>query len=165
MLPPEGSHVCNGKLLLPYEGHLGYAIGTKITNLVEDHPVIISIMLQFHWLSSFWQEDFRRFNQSEHIIGPGSHVEFPICTKITNLDLPMNISAKFGPNLFSSFREEDKNMKFTYGDDDDGCKVMTKAHLALWARWAKKEFFQMISIEKNTHKLYFKYKSYKFGFW
>jgi hypothetical protein len=51
-------------------GHLGYAIGTKITNLVEDHPVIISIMLQFHWLSSFWQEDFRRFNQSEHIIGP-----------------------------------------------------------------------------------------------
>jgi hypothetical protein len=46
----------------------------------------------------------------------------------------MNISAKFGPNLFSSFREEDENMKFTYGDDDDGCKVMTKAHLALWAR-------------------------------
>jgi hypothetical protein len=50
MLPPEGSHVCNGKLLLPCEGHLGYAIGTKITNLVEDHPVIISIMLQFHQL-------------------------------------------------------------------------------------------------------------------
>jgi hypothetical protein len=48
-------------------------------------------------------------------IGPISHVEFPICTKITNLDLPMNISAKFGPNLFSSFREEDENMKFTYG--------------------------------------------------
>jgi len=23
----------------------------------------------------------------------------------------------------------------------------------------------MISIEKNTHKLYFKYKSYNFGFW
>jgi hypothetical protein len=63
---------------------------------------------------NFYQEDFRRFNQSEHIIGPGSHVEFPICTKITNLDLPMNISAKFGPNLFSSFREEDENMKFTF---------------------------------------------------
>jgi hypothetical protein len=94
-------------------GHLGYAIGTKITNLVEDHPVIISIMLQFHRLSSFWQEDFQSFNQSEHIIGPGSHVGFPICTKITNLveDLPMNISAKFGPNLFSGFREEDENMK------------------------------------------------------
>jgi hypothetical protein len=82
-------------------------------NLVEDHPVIISTMLQFHRLSSFWQEDFQSFNQSEHIIGPGSHVGFPICTKITNLveNLPMNISAKFGPNLFSGFREEDENMK------------------------------------------------------
>jgi hypothetical protein len=45
-----------------------YAIGTKITNLVEDHPVIIAIMLQFHRLSSFWQEDFQIFNQSEHIM-------------------------------------------------------------------------------------------------
>jgi hypothetical protein len=44
---------------------------------------------------------------------PDLHVGFPICTKITNLeeDLPMNISAKFGPNLFSGFREEDENMK------------------------------------------------------
>jgi hypothetical protein len=99
--------------LLSCGGHLGYAIGTKITNLVEDHPVIISIMLQFHRLSSFWQEDFQSFNQLEHIIGPGNHVGFPICTKITNLveDLPMNICAKFGPNLFSGFREEDENMK------------------------------------------------------
>ena len=39
----------------------------------------------------------------------------------------MNISAKFGPNLFSGFREE--------GDaDDDGRKVMTKAQMAIWAR-------------------------------
>ena len=94
-------------------GHLGYVIGTKIMNLVEEHPVIISTMLQFHRLSSFWQEDFQSFNQSEHIIGPGSHVGFPICTKITNLveNFPINISAKFGPNLFSGFREEDENMK------------------------------------------------------
>ena len=42
-----------GKLLLPCGGHPGYAIGTKITNLVEDHSVIISIMLQFHRMSSF----------------------------------------------------------------------------------------------------------------
>jgi hypothetical protein len=27
-------------------------------------------------------------------------------------------------------------MKFT-DDADDGRKVMTKAHMALWARWAK----------------------------
>jgi hypothetical protein len=58
-------------------------------------------------------EDFQSFNQSEHIIDPGSHVGFSTCTKITNLveDLPMNISAKFGPNLFSGFREQDENMK------------------------------------------------------
>ena len=97
--------------MLSCGSHLGYAIGTKITNLVEDHPVIISIMLQFHRLSSFWQEDFQSFNQSEHYWL--WHVGFPICTKITNLveDLPMNISAKYGPNLFSGFREEDENMK------------------------------------------------------
>jgi hypothetical protein len=37
----------------------------------------------------------------EHM-GPGSHVGFPISTKNTNLvyDYPMNISAKFGSNLF-----------------------------------------------------------------
>jgi hypothetical protein len=36
-------------------------------------------------------------NPSEHIIGPGSHVEFPIYTKNTNLveDHPMNIYGKF----------------------------------------------------------------------
>jgi hypothetical protein len=35
-------------------------------------------------------------------MGPGSHVGFPISTKNKNLvyDHPMNISAKFGSNLF-----------------------------------------------------------------
>jgi hypothetical protein len=39
---------------------------------------------------------------------PGSHVGFQISTKNTNLieDHPMNISGKFGSNLFSGFREE-----------------------------------------------------------
>ena len=43
----------------------------------------------------------------------GSHVEFQINTKNTNLveDHPMNISGKFGSNLFSGFREEDLNVK------------------------------------------------------
>ena len=124
---------------MPCGGHLGYAIGTKITNLVEDHPVIISIMLQFLRLSSFWQEDFQSFNQWEHIIDPGSHVGFPICTKITNLveDLPMNISAKFWSKSVLWFqRRRLKYEKFT--DTDDGRKVMTKAHLAQRARWANK---------------------------
>jgi hypothetical protein len=37
-------------------------------------------------------------NQSEHIMGPGSQVGFPISTKNTKLveDHPMNISGKFG---------------------------------------------------------------------
>jgi hypothetical protein len=44
---------------------------------------------------------------------PGSHVEFHISTKNTNLvdDHPMNISGKFDSNLFSGFREEDLNVK------------------------------------------------------
>jgi hypothetical protein len=40
----------------------------------------------------------------------------------------MNISAKFGPNLLSGFRE-DENMKFTDADDDDARKVMTKEQI------------------------------------
>jgi hypothetical protein len=44
---------------------------------------------------------------------PGSHVGFQFGTKNTNLveDHPMNISGKFGSNLFSGFREEDLNVK------------------------------------------------------
>jgi hypothetical protein len=38
---------------------------------------------------------------------PGSHVEFQISTK----NHPLNISGKFGSNLFSGFREEDLNVK------------------------------------------------------
>jgi hypothetical protein len=53
--------------------------------------------------------DFLNFDQSEHFMGPGSHVGFPISAKNTNLvyDHPMNISAKFGSNLFCGFRKKD----------------------------------------------------------
>ena len=46
---------------------------------------------------------------------PGSHVGFQINAKNTNLveDHPMNISGRFGSNLFSGFREEDLNVKCT----------------------------------------------------
>jgi hypothetical protein len=46
------------------------------------------------------------------LIGPGSHVGFPISTKNTNLvyDHPLNISAKFGSNLFCGFRKKDENV-------------------------------------------------------
>ena len=60
--------------------------------------MIILAKSQFNWFSGFGQDDFQGFNQSEHVIGPGSHVEFPIYTKNTNLaeDHPMNMSGKFG---------------------------------------------------------------------
>jgi hypothetical protein len=44
----------------------------------------------------------------------GSHDEFPISAKNNNIvyDHPMNISAKFGSNLFCGFRKKDENVKF-----------------------------------------------------
>jgi hypothetical protein len=46
--------------------------------------------------------------QSEHIIGPGSHIEYPTGTKNRNFveDHPRNIPAKFGSNRPSGFGEE-----------------------------------------------------------
>jgi hypothetical protein len=48
-------------------------------------------------------------------MGPGSHVGFPISAKNKNLvyDHPMNISAKFGSNLFCGFRKKDENKMAT----------------------------------------------------
>jgi hypothetical protein len=42
------------------------------------------------------------------------HVRFPIAAKNKNLlyDYQMNISAKFGPNLYCGFRKKDENVKF-----------------------------------------------------
>ena len=47
-------------------------------------------------------------------MGPGSHVGFAISVKNKNrvYDHPMNISAKFGSNLFCGFRKKDENGKF-----------------------------------------------------
>jgi hypothetical protein len=47
-------------------------------------------------------------------MGPGSHVGFPFSAKNKNLvyDHPINISAKFGSNLFCGFRKKDENVKF-----------------------------------------------------
>jgi hypothetical protein len=48
------------------------------------------------------------FSQSEHIIGPGSHVEYPTGTKTSNFveDHPRNIPAKFGSNWPRGFGKE-----------------------------------------------------------
>ena len=47
-------------------------------------------------------------------MGPGSQVGFPISAKnkILIYDHPMNISAKFGSNLFCGLRKKDENVKF-----------------------------------------------------
>jgi hypothetical protein len=76
--------------------------------------MIIPAKSQFNWLCGFYQEDFLNFDQSEHIMGPGSHVGFPISTKNKSLvyDHPMNISAKFDSNLFCGFRKKNENVKF-----------------------------------------------------
>jgi hypothetical protein len=46
--------------------------------------------------------------QSEHMIGPGSHIEYPTGTKNSNFveDHPRNNPAKFGSNRPSGFGEE-----------------------------------------------------------
>ena len=76
----------------------------------NDHSYNIIIQLTEHFLT----RRFYNFDQSEHSMGPGSHVEFPISTKTNNLvyDHPLNISAKFGSNLFCGFRKKDENVKF-----------------------------------------------------
>jgi hypothetical protein len=87
-------------------GHLGFPIGMKNSNLVKDIPMIIHLQFGFSQFISF-REDLWNFNQSEHIIGPGSHVEYLTGTKNSNFveDHPRNIPAKFG------FGEEGWNVK------------------------------------------------------
>ena len=94
-------------------GHLGFPIGIKNSNLVKDIPMIINLQFGFSQFISFREEDLWNFNQSEHIIGPGSHVEYPTETKNSNFveDHPRNIPAKFGSNWPSGFGEEAWNVK------------------------------------------------------
>jgi hypothetical protein len=51
------------------------------------------------------------FDQSEHIMGPGSHVGFPISAKNKKLVYAhtMDISAKFDSNLLCGFRKKDES--------------------------------------------------------
>jgi hypothetical protein len=75
-------------------------------------------------------------DQSEHIIGPGSHIEYPTGTKNSNFveDHPRSIPAKFGSNRPSDFGEEAWNVKSlqttdnrrrTTDDIDVECKLKT----------------------------------------
>ena len=92
---------------------LGFPIGIKNSNLVKDIPMIIHLQFGFSQFISFREEDFWNFSQSEHVIGPGSHIEYPTRTKNSNFveDHPRNIPAKFGSNRPSGFGEEAWNVK------------------------------------------------------
>ena len=126
-------------------GHLGFPIGIKNSNLVKDIPMIIHLQFGFSQFISF-REDLWNFSQSEHIIGPGSHIEYPTGTKNSNFveDHPRNIPAKFGSNRPSGFGEEAWNVKSLQTTDnrqqttDDRRQVMAIVHLDLWSRWTKK---------------------------
>ena len=64
---------------------------------------------------------------------PGSHVGFPISAKDKNLvyDHPMNLSAKFGSNLFSGFRKKRWKCEIHLGPNVKLSRVMV-AILKFW---------------------------------
>ena len=129
-------------------GHLGFPIGIKNSNFVEDIPMIIHVQFRFSQFISFREEDLWNFSQSEHIIGLGSHIEYATGTKNSNFveDHPRNIPAKFGSNRPSGFGEEAWNVK-SLQTTDDGRQVMAIVHLDLWSRWTKKLIIILIQFK------------------
>ena len=133
---------------------LGFPIGIKNRNLVKDIPMIIHLQFGFSQFISFREEDLWNFSQSEHIIGPGSHIEYPTGTTNSNFveDHPRNIPAKFGSNRPSGFGEEGWNVK-SLQTTDDGRQVMAIVHMDLWSSWTKKEKHGELG-GRSWHKLY-----------
>ena len=132
-------------------GHLGFPIGIKNSNLVKDIPMILHLQFGFSQFISFREEDLWNFSQSEHIIGPGSHVEYPTGTKNSNFvdDHPRNIPAKFGSNWPSGFGEGAWNVK-SLQTTDDGRQVM-----AIWSRWTKNCIFSIyLKLDLHTCSLF-----------
>ena len=136
-------------------GYLGFPIGIKNRKFVKDIPMIIHLQFGFIQLISFREEDLWNFSQSEHIIGPGSHVEYPTGTKNRNfVDHPRNIPAKFGSNWSSDFGEEAWNVKSLQTTD-----------AKWWSRWTKKESnttpTTKTAIDPVSHEGYTVLVSYK----
>ena len=116
--------------------------------------MIIPVQFGFSQFISFREEDLWNFGQSEHIIGLGSHIEYPTGTKNSNFveDHPRNIPAKFGSNRPSGFGEEAWNVK-SLQTTDDGRQVMAIVHLDLWSRWTNKKLIIMLIQFKFGHIL------------
>jgi hypothetical protein len=126
-------------MIIPGQFGLNYSSGFReeaFWNLVKDIPMIIHLQFGFSQFISFREEDLWNFSQSEHIIGPGSHVEYPTRTKNSNFveDHPSNIPAKFGSNWPSGFGEEAWNVK-SLQTTDDGRQVIAIVPMDLWFRW------------------------------
>ena len=120
-------------------GHLGFPIGIKNSNLVKDIPMIIPLQFGFSQFISFREEDLWNFSQSEHIIGPGSHVEYPTGTKNSKFveDHPRNIpAAKFGSNWPSGFGEEAWNVK-SLQTTDNRRRTLSDGNSSQRSRWTK----------------------------
>jgi hypothetical protein len=98
---------------------LDFRSALKNRNLVKDIAIIIHLQFGLSQFISF-REDLWNFSQSEHIIGPGSHDEYPTGTKYSKFveDHPRNIPAKFGSNWLSGFGEEAWNVKSLRMMDD-----------------------------------------------
>jgi hypothetical protein len=119
--------------------------------LVKNIPMIIHLQFGFSQFICFREEDLWNFIQSEHIIGPGSHVEYPTGTKNRNIveDHTRNVSAKFGSNWPSGCGEEAWNVK-SLQTTDDGRQVMA----IVWSRWTKNwqrflHLFFLLNIQKQ----------------
>jgi hypothetical protein len=114
--------------------------------------MIIHFQFGFCQFISFREEDLWNFSQSEHIIGPGSHVEYPTGTKNRYFveDHPRNIPAKFGSNWPSGFGEEAWNVK-SLQTTDYGRQVMAIVHLDLWSRWTNKIGITIWVIANKQH--------------
>ena len=150
-------------------GHLGFPIGIKNRNLVKDNPMIIHLQFGFSQFISFREEDLWNFSQSEHIIGPGSHIEYPTGSKNSNFveDHPRNIPAKFGSNRPCGFGEEAWNVK-SLQTTDDGRQVMAIVHMDLWSRWNNNTDSHditeiLLKVALNTMTLNLKHHSTKVG--
>jgi hypothetical protein len=139
-------------------GHLGFPIGIKNSNLVKDIPMIIHVQFGFSQFISFREEDLWNFSQSEHIIGLGSHIEYPTGTKNSNFveDHPRNIPAKFGSNRPSGFGEEAWNVKSlqTTDDRDDGRQVMAIVHLDFGPGELKTILFTTLKCWNEDYQYY-----------
>jgi hypothetical protein len=94
-------------------GKCSNAFFSETTNIIK-----AKLYMNVHWMVLYTLYVFcsdmkfkmaaTAFSQSEHNIGPGSHVEYPTETINSNFveDHPRNIPAKFGSNWPSGFGEE-----------------------------------------------------------